>query len=189
MGALALVTGPTSEPITLAEARSQCSLSHTLDDGRLAGLILDAREWAQGYTRRAFMQQTFDYFLHDFPTQIELPIGPVQSVTSVAYYPESPTSPEGRQTLSPAYYVADLESVVPTIYLADGYEWPSTYDRPNAVVVRFVAGYDVNHPDLLTVRQAMLLHVEAHYDRDPVSFELLMGAAERKLDALRVVSF
>jgi uncharacterized phiE125 gp8 family phage protein len=189
VGALVAVIGPTAEPITLAEARSQCSLSHTLDDARLAGLILDAREWAQGYTRRAFMEQTFDYFMHEFPLKIRLPIGPVQSVTSVAYYPESPTSPEGRVTLSAAYYVADLESVVPTIYLADGYEWPSTFERPNAVVARFVAGYDVNHPDLLTVRQAMLLHVEAHYDRDPASFDLLMQAAERKLDALRVVTF
>jgi uncharacterized phiE125 gp8 family phage protein len=189
VGALALVTGPTSEPITLAEARSQCNLSHTLDDARLTGLILDAREWAQGYTRRAFEAQTFDYWLHEFPLEIRLPIGPVQSVTSIKYYPESPTSPDVAQTLSAAYYVPDLVSLVPTIYLADGYEWPGTFARPNAVAVRFVAGYAANHPDLLTVRQAMLLHVEAHYDRDPDGFELLIGAAERKLDALRVVTF
>lgn len=189
MGALAVVTGPTSEPITLAEARSQCNLSHTLDDARLSGLILDAREWAQGYTRRAFMEQTFDYWLHVFPLEIRLPIGPVQSVTSVAYYPESPASPDVPSTLSAAHYVADLVSLVPTIYLADGYEWPSTRARPNAVSVRFVAGYTASHPDLLTVRQAMLLHVEAHYDRDPAAFDLLMTAAERKLDALRVVTF
>jgi hypothetical protein len=110
-------------------------------------------------------------------------------MTSVAYYPESPASPDVRQALPAVNYMADLESVVPTIYLADGYEWPSVRDRPNAVAVRFVAGYPANHPDLLTVRQAMLLHVEAHYDRDPASFDLLMGAAERKLDALRVVTF
>lgn len=189
MGALVTVTGPTSEPMTLAEARSQCSLSHTLDDARLAGLILDAREWAQGYTRRAFMEQTFDYFLHEFPQEIRLPIGPVQSITSIQYYPTTPTSPVGRLTLGAEYYDADLVSMVPTIYQAEGYEWPSTYERTNAVVVRFVAGYTAQHPDLLTARQAMLLHVEAHYDRDPASFDSLMAAAERKLDALRVVTF
>jgi uncharacterized phiE125 gp8 family phage protein len=189
VGALALVTGPTSEPITLAEARAQCSLAHTLDDARLAALILDAREWAQGYTRRAFHEQTLDYFLHDFPQEIRLPIGPVQSVTSISYYPTSPTSPVGRLTLGAEYYDADLVSLVPTIYQSEGYEWPSTYERANAVVVRFVAGYAAGHPDLLTARQAMLLHVEAHYDRDPASLELLMAAAERKLDALRVVTF
>jgi len=185
MGGLTLVTGPTAEPITLAEARSQCSLSHTLDDARLAGLILDAREWAQGYTRRAFETQTFDFWLHDFPLEIRLPIGPVQSITSILYYDTSNV----QQTLAPATYDADLVSAVPMIYLADGYEWPDTYERTNAVVVRFVAGYTANHPDLLTVRQAMLMHVEAHYDRDPASFDLLMKAAENKLDALRVVTF
>lgn len=189
MGALVTVTGPTSEPITLAEARAQCSVSHTLDDARIAALILDAREWAQGYARRAFMEQTLDYFLHEFPQEIRLPTGPVQSISSISYYPEAPTSPEGRVTLGAEYYDADLVSVVPTIYQAEGYEWPSTYERSNAVVVRFVAGYSVGHPDLLNVRQAMLLHVEAHYDRDPATMDLLMSAAERKLDALRIVSF
>ena len=189
MGALALVTGPRSEPIKLADVRAQCSLTHTLDDARLTALIADAREWAQGYTRRAFIEQTFDYFLHDFPASIRLPIGPVKSVTWVKYYPISPASPDIPQTLPPAYYDADLVSVVPTIYQADGYDWPSTFSRANAVSVRFVAGYANGHPDLLTVRQAMLLHVEAHYDRDPDSFDLLMSAAERKLDAIRVVTF
>jgi uncharacterized phiE125 gp8 family phage protein len=185
VAALAVVVGPTSEPITLAEARSQCNVSHVLDDARLAGLILDAREWAQGYTRRAFMAQTFDYYLHGFPSEIRLPIGPVQSVTSITYYDAA----NALQTLAAAYYTADLVSVVPTIYPSYGYEWPDTYTRPNAVIVRLVAGYSDNHPDLLTVRQAMLLHVEAHYDRDATGFDLLMTAAERKLDALRVVTF
>lgn len=189
MGALALVTGPTSEPITLAEARAQCSLTHRLDDARLTSLITDAREWAQGYTRRAFIEQTFEYFLHDFPHEIRLPIGPVKSVTWVKYYPPTPTSPDVRQTLPAEYYAPDLVSVVPTIYQADGYDWPDVFCRPNAVSVRFVAGYATGHPDLATVKQAMLLHVEAHYDRDPASFDLLLGAAERKLDALRVVTF
>lgn len=189
MGALVVVSGPRQEPITLDEAKSQCSVTHALDDARLTALISDAREWAQGYTRRAFMQQTFDYFMHEFPMQIRLPIGPVQSITSISYYPTTPTSPAGRLTLGTEYYDADLASVVPTIYQAEGYEWPSTFERSNAVAVRFVAGYVRGHPDLFVVRQAMLLHVEAHYDRDTDSFDLLMGAAERKLDALRVVSF
>lgn len=183
MAALTLVTGPTAEPITLAEARAQCRIDHAIDDAVLAGLILDAREWAQGYTRRNFIAQTWDYFLHGFPMVIELPIGPVSSITSISYYDTN----NALQTF--ANYDADLNGAVPRICPADGYEWPYTYSRYNAVTVRFVTGYPVNHPDLFTIRAAMLLHVEAHYDREASNYQNLLSAAEHKLDALRVVNF
>jgi uncharacterized phiE125 gp8 family phage protein len=183
MGALTLVTGPTAEPITLAEAREQCRINHAIDDGVLARLILDAREWAQGYTRRNFMAQTWDYSLHAFPIVIELPIGPVTSVTSISYYDTS----NALRTF--ANFDANLKGAVPRICAADGYEWPDTYSRYNAVTVRFVTGYPANHPDLFTIRAAMLLHVEAHYDRDKDNMASLMQTAENKLDTLRVVNF
>jgi uncharacterized phiE125 gp8 family phage protein len=182
MGTLTLVTGPTAEPITLAEARAQCRVDHAIDDAVLAALILDARGWAQGYTRRNFISQTWDYSLHGFPMVIELPVGPVTSITSISYYDTN----NAAQTFT--NYDADLKGAVPRIQPADGYEWPDTYSRYNAVTVRFVTGYAVNHPDLFTIRAAMLLHVEAHYDREADNFRNLMAAAESKLDALRVVS-
>jgi len=50
-----------------------------------------------------------------------------------------------------------------------------------------VAGYAADHPDLLTVRAAMLMHVEAHYDRDTDNFDSLMKAAESLLGPLRII--
>jgi uncharacterized phiE125 gp8 family phage protein len=183
VGALTLVSGPTAEPITLAEARKQCRIDHAIDDGVLAGLILDAREWAQGYTRRNFIAQTWDYSLNTFPLVIELPIGPVTSITSISYYDTN----NALQTF--ANYDANLKVAVPLICPADGYEWPDTYSRYNAVTVRFVTGYAENHPDLFTIRAAMLLHVEAHYDREKDNMASLLSTAEKKLDTLRVVNF
>jgi hypothetical protein len=106
----------------------------------------------------------------------------VTSITSVSYYDTN----NALQTFT--NHDADLKGAVPRVRAADGYEWPDTYSRYNAVTVRFVTGYAVNHPDLFTIRAAMLLHVEAHYDREADNFRNLMSAAESKLDALRVVS-
>jgi phage conserved hypothetical protein, phiE125 gp8 family len=183
VGSLAIAVKPTAELVSLAEARAQCRVTHSLDDAQLAGLITDAREWAQGYTRRLFMPQTWDYRLHCFTNAIALPVGPVQSISSITYYDTSNV----QQTLSAEAYDADLYSAVPTIRAADGYSWPSTYSRYNAVTVRFVGGYATGHPDLLNAKQGMLLYIEAHYDRDERTFETLVTAAERKLDPLRVL--
>lgn len=183
MGSLTLVSGPTAEPITLAEARAQCRIDHVIDDAVLARLILDAREWAQGYTRRNFIAQTWDYSMDSFPIVIRLPIGPATSITSISYYDTN----NALQTFT--NYDANLKTAVPLICAADGYEWPDTYSRYNAVTVRFVTGYAENHPDLFTIRAAMLLHVEAHYDREADNYRNLLSAAENKLDALRVVNF
>lgn len=182
MGALVVVTAPTVEPITLAEARAQCRITHGMDDGLLAGLILEAREWAHSCTRRVLCETTYDYYLHDFERVIRLPVGPVSAITSIQYY----DTLNALQTLPEAQYDADLRSLAPMIYQASGYEWPDVYDRTNAVVVRFVAGYADHHPDLLQARQAMLLYIEASYDRDPQSYDMLMQAAERKLSPLRM---
>jgi uncharacterized phiE125 gp8 family phage protein len=179
------VTAPTAEPITIAEARAQVRVTDALSDAKLASLIFAAREWAQGVTKRVFMEQTWDYSLDGFPYVIKLPFGPVSSVMSITYYDAS----NALQTLSASVYDADVRSLVAKISQADGYSWPDTYDRYNAVTVRFVAGYPANHPDLLTVREAMLLHVEAHYDRDASNFKTLMDAAETLLSPLVVVRF
>jgi uncharacterized phiE125 gp8 family phage protein len=147
-------------------------------------LIQAARQWGQGLTRRAFLTQTWDYSLDEFPDEIRLPMSPVQSVTSVKYYDVDDTE----QTLSTSAYITDIRSHIPRITTADGYDWPDVYARYNPVTVRFVAGYTTGAPDLLTIRQAMLLHVEAHYDRGD-HFDRLMQAAEALLQPLRVVTF
>lgn len=183
MGSLALVTRPTAEPITLAEAREHCRITHELSDAQLAALILSAREWGQGVTRRGFLPQTWDFSLDEFPCEIELPMAPVTSVTSVKYVDVSGVE----QTLSSSAYEVNLRSVVAKIRPATGYAWPATKVTYNAVTVRFVAGYSADHPDLLNIRQALLLHVEAHYDRDSDNFDNLMAAASRLIEPLRII--
>jgi uncharacterized phiE125 gp8 family phage protein len=68
---------------------------------------------------------------------VTLPLGPVQSVLSVKYI-----DPEGvEQTLADTVYVLDLYRRTPVLRLAYGALWPATRYQPDAIKVRYRAGY------------------------------------------------
>jgi hypothetical protein len=68
--------------------------------------------------------------------------------------------------------------------------WPVTqYDRVDAVRVRFVCGYGGAAKVPYALQAALLLHVEAHYDRNERMMEKLLTAAENLIFPHRVVSF
>jgi uncharacterized phiE125 gp8 family phage protein len=167
---LSLVTAPTVEPVSLAEAKAHLRLDNADDDGLLAGYILAARRFAEGYLRGAIITQTWDYTVdHDWPivwdrcylrNRIELPLHPVQSVTSVSYKDENGAA----QTLSGSLYT--LHKSGPVAYIEKAYDavWPAVRDVPEAITVRFVCGYlPEKVPD--EIRTAILLHIESLYDR------------------------
>lgn len=174
---IVLVTPPTSDPISLAEAKAQCRVSIADEDGLIAGYILAARQHVEDYLGRRMLTQTVDYKMDRFKHCIEVPIGKVQSIVSISY-----VGPDGASlTLSSADYLADVDSEICRISSAYGKSWPVARDQMNAVTVRAVVGYGTSPGDVPEpVRQGMLLHVELLYDRDPGERETL----ERARDAL-----
>lgn len=189
---LSLVTAPTTDPISLAEAKAHLRVSGSDDDGLVAGYILAAREFAQAYTRRVFVSQTWDQTFDGgwpcdlFEPRIVLGLQPVVSITTVTYVDENGAN----QTLSgTTQYVAktgddQLGVIVPKY----GVEWPTVRDQPNAVTVRFVAGY-TRLPE--TIRVAMLLTLADFYENrentvlGSTPSELPLSAA-RLLDPYRI---
>lgn len=135
--ALSLVTGPTTEPVTVGEAKSHLRVDTTDDDAYILGLIKAAREKLEHDMRRAFVRQTWDLFLDCFPDVITMPLPPLLSVTSVKYLDTAGVE----QTLATSEYVVDINSQPGRIVTAFGKSWPSTRDTINAVTVRFPAGY------------------------------------------------
>ena len=161
-GSLALVTGPTAEPITLEDTKAFAHVTNDDDDALIGQLITTAREYFDGpyaWFARALMPQTWDLMLPCFPlgpasdpyaynyglaydpylyNMIELPLPPLQSVTSILY-----VDPAGvTQTLAPSAYTVDTQHEPGRIMPVYGTYWPTTrYYIPNAVTVRFVAGY------------------------------------------------
>jgi uncharacterized phiE125 gp8 family phage protein len=175
---LQLVTAPTVDPVSIAEARAQCRIDSTTEDGLIADYILAARAYVEVTTGLSLISQTYDMTLSHWPHSgngILLPRNPVQSITSVKYYDTT----NALQTLSSSYYEIDVSRNPTAIHLADGYEWPDTYDRISPIVVRFVAGYgsapgSVPEP----IRQAIKLLVGGYYaNRESAILSPGMGVA------------
>lgn len=63
-----VITAPTPEPVTLAEARLQIKAdSDTTEDTLITGWIKSARKIAEQYTGRALAPQTLEMALDCFP--------------------------------------------------------------------------------------------------------------------------
>lgn len=186
-----VVTGPTVEPITLAELRTHLRIDAEDDDALLASLIFAAREWIEGQTKRVLTLQTLDFtWDHGWPhvchrLEIRLPVSPVSSVTSVSYVDEAGVT----QTLSAALYTASLDSDTPRIVPAYNADWPTVRDVPAAVTVRAVCGYGNTQSDVPEpLRLAVKMHVEAHYDRDERTMDMLMRVVESLISPYRRVT-
>jgi len=173
--ALRQVTPPASEPVTLTEAKTHLRQDVSAEDALIETLIQVAREHAESVTGRAFITQTWEYAIDDFPPfywrnhrshihdqhAIRLPKTPVQTVDAVNYL-----APDGSdQTVDPSVYRVDSVSDPTRVTEADGSHWPTTNHVTNAVRVEFTAGYGDNAEDVpAAIRQAILLMIGHWYD-------------------------
>jgi len=155
-----LITAPSVEPVTLAEAKLHCRVDTTDEDASFTRWIQGAREQAEHLLERSLLPQTWektqDAFTYCNPdgiaqylpnpgasvpfqaTRIDLPRPPVIAVTWVKYL-DSATG--AQQTMNSADYVVDIDNEPGGITLAPGKSWPGTWPVPNAVRIRYTAGY------------------------------------------------
>ena len=137
---LILKTAPASEPVTTALVSSYCRVTDSDENTEIAAIALAARERVEADSGLCLISQTWLDYRACFPFVdfIRLPKAPLISVDSIKYYDEDNTL----QTLSASYYVASPAGSIPAIVeLAYGYDWPTTYDRQDAVVIEFKVGY------------------------------------------------
>jgi len=140
---LKLITPPSTEPVTLAQAKFDCRVDNTgdvdfdaLQDENLLGLIKTCTEACEHIIGRAIMPQTWELVLDAFPydSDIELAHPPVQSITSIKYVANN-----AELTLATDKYTLDNEKEPCWVLSVDGF--PATDDVANAVRVRYLAGY------------------------------------------------
>ena len=148
---------PTTEPVSLAEAKAQCRVDSDDENTFITGLIQAAREYVEDTSHRALLTQTWRLSLDAWPAcdEIELPRPPLQSVTSLVYYDSAGTL----YTLDSSKYGVDTDSEPGRVVLNWGESWPSLTLRSfNPVQVTFKAGYGDDADDVpLHLRQAILL--------------------------------
>ena len=96
-----------------------------------------ARRHCEAFQQRAYLAQTWDFYLNSFPCGcIIVPLPPLQEIEFVKYRDSAGVL----QTLDPSEYVVDAFSEPGLICHAYGKSWPVTYPENNAVQIRFVAG-------------------------------------------------
>lgn len=140
LGALVVITPPSIEPVSLADAKTHLRVNFTDDDNYISGLITTARVRAEAFLSRTLITTTYDLYFDKFPSgsSIALRQPPIQSVTSVKY-----TDRNGvvRQLTENVDYVVDERNDPGWVLLAENASWPETKETVNAVVIRYVAGY------------------------------------------------
>jgi uncharacterized phiE125 gp8 family phage protein len=168
---LKLVTAPASRPVTLTQAKQQCRATEFTDDDDLIDLFVDAAvdfvDGPSGFLGRALIDQTWDYYLDEFPASgpIEIPLPPLIEVIGLFYQDGDGNEQEWTST----NYVVDASGNPGKVSLGSGVSWPTPIDQSEAVRIRFRAGYldqgvspaVANVPS--AIKAAILIHVADLY--------------------------
>ena len=186
-----VISVPSTEPITLSEAKNYLKVedSYTDDDTLIAAIITSVRQYIETYLSTALITQTieekWDYFeVRDYQLRqnFNLGVNPVQSVTSISYIDTDGDS----QTRSASEYVVDTHRPVARIGLKNGYTWPSIQDEINALTVTYVAGYGNSGSSVPgNIIQAMRYLIATYYDNRTDHLATLPTASRVILDNIK----
>jgi hypothetical protein len=181
---LTLVTAPAVEPVTVSEAKAWLRLDGDAEDTLLEQLITAARTSAEQYIRGSIISQTRKLTLDltcsrfgdnlpegvydmpvtalygGLPTVVELPAGPVQSVTLVKTYGLDNTE----STYSSGNYY--LDTAGDRLVLNYGAIWPTNLRPQASCAITYVAGYGVTSKDVPEpIKRSILIHVASLYEQ------------------------
>jgi uncharacterized phiE125 gp8 family phage protein len=150
--------------VTLDDAKKFLVVDHSDDDADISALLRTAYEFLQppfGCLRVSIAPQTLRLDAPCWPTcSIELPAGPVQSITSVKYFDEDNVE----QTLASSEYFLDND----TLMWATSFSAPSIYLRPSAVRITYLTGYAADALPAV-IRTAILQAVKHWYDNRDIA--------------------
>ena len=182
--ALTIYSEPAQEPVSLAEQKIQSRVSTDADDALLSLYITAARQNCEQFQARAYITQTWDLTLDDWPADgcIYAPRAPLASVTSITYVDDAGTT----QTLSSSLYTVDTKSEPGRIYPAYGETWPSVRGQPNAITVRFVAGYGTTMQSVPARMRAAIMVLAHHWyeNREPVVIGTIVADLPKSMDRM-----
>jgi uncharacterized phiE125 gp8 family phage protein len=163
-----IITAPSTEPITLDEAKAQLRWTNNAEDALISFYISVARDLCEMETGRALTVQTWEQSRCGFADEMMLGRAPVASIASIKY-----TDSNGvEQTLASTEYVLDNSSdSIARVVLAPNKSWPAVYAGINTVRIRYVAGYASADAVPPVLRQWMLLQI-THWFKNRQSVEV-----------------
>lgn len=146
------VTAPAAEPLTLSETKEFLRVPHNDDDARIADIIITARTLAEQWLKRALVTQTWKLIFEDcLDSGARLPMGPVQSITSLTAIDAGGNA----QLIDPSMYALSANSE--TLALLN-----SIFSTRIELV--YVTGYGTASQLPKPIKLGMLQHVSAIYD-------------------------
>ena len=161
MSKLELQTGPTEEPLSVAEVRLHLRIDDGDEDAKLGMMIAAVRKQFEESYWTQFCTATYDQYFDGFHNQFKLARPPVGTVATVKY-----TDVAGdEQTVDATVWEQGLVNDVGVVRTEYNQTWPTgARGHPDSVVIRYTAGYgdadDVPEP----IRQAMLIYCEHLYE-------------------------
>lgn len=179
-----LNTGPTVEPISVAEVKEHCRISYDFedDDNYIDSLITVVRQSTEEFLHRALITQTWQVYMDAWTktNYIRLPFGSLQSVTHVKYTDTDSTT----TTWDTDEYNTDTYSDIGRVVLEYGYTFPTTTLHPqNPIEIQFVCGYGDNSDDVPTpILHAILIKVAEHYENREDS---VFGQTQVKMNTVK----
>lgn len=173
-----LKTAPASEPLSLSEVKIHLRVDGTEEDAYITSLITAARQYCENFQNRAYITQTWQYWLDDWAagSEILIPKPPLRAVNSIKYYGEDGTE----YILSADSYIVDTQSQPGRVVLKANNSWLGiTLCPANGICIEFDAGYGTASDVPMTVRQAMLLLIGHWYEHREV---VVVGSITKEIE-------
>ena len=163
-----VIVQPSTEPITVAQAKAWLRVDYDTDDSLIEVLITSARTKAEHHTNRAFIEQTISE-VTAAESELRLSVGDVLAIVSVTV--------EG-ETLDPALYELKEDELGALVEFDTEPLYPPT--------IVYTAGYGPDIDDVpKAIVQAMLLAIAEMYENRTDRLQRLPTASYHLLNTVR----
>lgn len=167
---VSIVTPPAIEPITLDQALEHCHANSGIEDDWFRDAITAARQEAEIYQRRAYIEQTIQLSFDTWPElPIYLPRAPAIEVSSVKLYDLEDTE----TSITTTNFLIDYSTSPARLTTIHGYEWPGVSLRDiNSIQIQYTAGYGTAATDVPPkIRNAILFYIGYMYENRAAEIE------------------
>jgi uncharacterized phiE125 gp8 family phage protein len=185
-GTYKVITGPTSEPLTLSDVKAWLKVDDSADDTLITLLISAARESAEKYLQMALLPQTIEEYYDGFyPYGLRLSITPIISLTHIYYTPPGGTS----TLLDTSFYTLHPSEKPPLVLRIENMTFPEVTIQGAGVKVTYQAGFANAAAVPAAIKLGMLKTIAESYANRQDSVFVLPTAAMHLFDKYRINYF